>query len=206
MSAGLPAWDFLHRVTGTVYGFRGYHPRTGRVVFLYGGKTIRKAWERRIAEHLFGTETTPAKPWADTVLGWRPGCTVDEVIRAGGAFVIWRRVTTPLVVTLAEVWLGIWLRWPLYNHQWNQHNPRRIPISVAVEQRRARDRGRVARDPLTTRAQRVSVGLGRVVAGRGALLLGRVMVGLLLAVAGVAVLTLAWQHPELGVDDIGMVP
>lgn len=42
-----------------------------------------------------------------------------------------RSVETLLIVAL----------WPVYNHQKNRWNPRRIPLATALRQRRTRDRG-----------------------------------------------------------------
>jgi len=82
----------------------------------------------RIEQHLRGGGQygAVAKPWAD----------LDPRV----AFCIplpnwlWLRLCVETVM--------IGLLWPVYNHQKNQWNPRRIPLSVAHRQRLARDRGR----------------------------------------------------------------
>lgn len=133
---------FWHRYNSSLYGIRVHHPTHGRVVFGYGGKTVQR-WETRIRQHLWGGGRygSVAKPFADTVPGWRPGGTVEEVIAAGGVFLIWQGRVSPLSVWWREIVFAIWLRRPLYNHVWNLGNPRRIPISVQHRQREARDRG-----------------------------------------------------------------
>jgi hypothetical protein len=76
------------------------------------------------------------------VLGWRPNGTVQDCIDAGGVFLIMRpRLISPFGLWWREIVFAIWLRRPYYNNQWNIANPRRIPHSVAVRQRAARDRG-----------------------------------------------------------------
>lgn len=133
---------FWHKYYGSLYGLRVYHPTTGRRTFGYGGKTFQK-WETRIEQHLWGggRYSSVPKPFADTVPGWRPNGTVDEVIAAGGAFLIYQGRVSPWGLWYREVVFAIWLRAPLYNHSWNLGNPRRIPISVQYRQREARDRG-----------------------------------------------------------------
>lgn len=108
---------------GTVYRIRVRSPHLGRPVTGYIGKTVRPV-ETRIREHLQGSPTTPAKPWADTVVGWD---------------VLWTGKCSAAGLALREVW-RIRTRWPLYNVQHNRPNPRRIPPHRAVIQRAARDR------------------------------------------------------------------
>lgn len=145
----LKSWNFWTRITGTVYGIRAHHPRTGQLTFAYGGKTMQVPWTKRIEGHLFGTWDQPPKPWADTVPGWRPAHTarerkqvVREVVAAGGVFVVWQAATVPLVLTWMEILFGIRLRRPLYNSQWNTLNARRITPVEARKQRARRDAGR----------------------------------------------------------------
>jgi len=136
---GIKSWNFWTPITGTVYRIRAYHPVTGRLMRLaYIGKTMQDPWKKRIKGHLWGTWDTPAQPWADTVLGWRPNGTVEEVIAAGGAKVVCRFGMVALILTQLEFW-AIRLGLPVYNDKWNRGNPRRIPKWRAVEQRRERD-------------------------------------------------------------------
>ena len=162
---GLRWWNFWSRIDGALYGFRGIHPRSGHTVFVYGGKTFQRDWKDRIRQHLWGGgryDSVP-KPWADTVLGWRPDGTVEECIRAGGVFLIRKpsRVS-PFGLWWREIIFAIWLRLPLYNVQWNLHNPRRIRPAVAREQRARRDRSRGLASPAVSRSVR-SVGVATVV-------------------------------------------
>ncbi|MGH3783973.1 MAG: hypothetical protein ACRDRO_25995, partial [Pseudonocardiaceae bacterium] len=133
---------FWRKYYGSLYGLRVYHPTTGRLVFGYGGKTFQ-TWTTRIEQHLWGGGRygSVPKPFADTVPGWRPNGTVEEVIAAGGAFRIYQGRVSPWGLWWREILFAIWLRAPLYNHMLNQANPRRIPISVQYRQREARDRG-----------------------------------------------------------------
>lgn len=143
---GLHWWNFWSRHTGALYGVRGTHPRWGRVVFVYGGKTFQRPWTARIEQHLWGggRYSSVPKPWADTVLGWRPNGTVEECIAAGGVFLIMEpRKISPMGLWWREIVFAIWLRLPLYNVQWNLHNPRRVRPDVAREQRVKRDLSRV---------------------------------------------------------------
>lgn len=156
----MKSWNFWTVVNGTLYGIRGRHPRGWRTVSAYGGKTTRRPWTERLDEHLWGRgryECVP-KPWADTVPGWRPNGTAQEVIDAGGAFVIWQGRTVPLLLSWGEIVFAIWLRRPLYNVQWNQANTRRIKPSVAREQRAKRDLARGT----TTAPVRSSAGVLKV--------------------------------------------
>jgi hypothetical protein len=138
----LSKWNFWSRYDGILYGFRVFHPTTGRLVFGYGGKSFQR-WETRIRQHLWGggRYNDVPKPWADLVPGWRPGGTVEEVIAAGGAFLIYQGRVSPWGLWWREVVFAIWLRRPYMNECWNKANPRRIPISVQYRQREARDRG-----------------------------------------------------------------
>ena len=136
---GIKSWNFWTPITGTVYRIQAYHPVTGRLMRrAYFGKTMQDPWKKRIKGHLWGTGDTPAQPWADTVPGWRPNGTVDEVIKAGGAVVIVRFRMVPLILTWLEL-AAIVVGRPRYNVLLNRRNPRRIPKWKAVEQRRERD-------------------------------------------------------------------
>jgi hypothetical protein len=129
----------LTPVLGTIYRIRAYHPITGRLMHrAYFGQTRQVPWDERIEGHLWGTFDTPAQPWADTVPGWRPNGTVDEVIAAGGATVVCQFRTVRAILTVLEI-LTIRYGLPVYNDQHNRGNPRRIPKWLAVEQRRERD-------------------------------------------------------------------
>jgi len=136
---GIKSWNFWAPITGTVYRIRAYHPVTGRLMRrAYIGKTMQDPWTKRIKGHLWGTRDIRAQPWADTVPGWRPDGTVEEVIAARGAKVVCRFRMVPLILTQLEFW-AIRLGLPVYNDQHNRGNPRRIPKWKAVEQRRERD-------------------------------------------------------------------
>ncbi len=174
---GAPVWwNFWTPILGTIYGIYGYHPRTGKLCYVYGGKTMQVPWTKRIRAHLWGTEDTPPKAWADTVPGWRPDGKVHEVVAAGGAKVEWQARTVSLVLTLVEVQYAIRLRRPLYNDQHNRNNPHRIPKAEQLRQRAWRDAGMRRRPGLVS-------GLARLVAGVALLALGLVML-----VAGLAYL------------------
>lgn len=134
---------FWHRYQGLLYGWRAYHPTTGRLVYVYGGKTFQR-FEARIRQHMWGDPRygSVPKPWADTVPGWRPNGTPAEIIAAGGVFLIRKPgLISPFSLWWQEIVFAIWLRRPYYNECWNKANPRRIPISVQYRQREARDRG-----------------------------------------------------------------
>lgn len=75
--------------------------------------------------HLHGSTRwkTAAKPWADLDPTW-------YFLPLPRAKWVLRSVET----------LGIVLFWPVYNHQKNRWNPRRIPLSSAKRQREQRDR------------------------------------------------------------------
>src|ERR671939_337545 len=103
MNRNLSSWNFWSRYNGALYGIRAYHPTTGQVITAYTGKTFQP-WKTRIRQHLWGDARygNKPKPFADTVLGWRPNGTVEEVIAAGGAFLIQRqRPISPM---------GLWYR------------------------------------------------------------------------------------------------
>lgn len=141
----LRSWNFWTPILGTVYRIRAYHPRTGRLMRrAYVGRTMQVPWTKRIEAHLWGTADRPPQPWADTVPGWRPDGTVDEVIAAGGAVVIFQFRMVPLILTSLELWAILVCR-PVYNDQRNRGNRRRITRAEAAAQRRQRDRGLPAR-------------------------------------------------------------
>lgn len=121
---GLKSWNFWTPITGTVYGVRGHWK--GRVRYIYGGKTTSVPWTIRIEDHLWARhwEKQP-KWWAHTVLGYRPNGTVQEVIAAGGVFIIWQARTVPLILSLVEVIYAIKIKRPVHNRQWNTGNRRR---------------------------------------------------------------------------------
>jgi hypothetical protein len=99
-----------------LYRFWVRHPVTGERVLGYIGETVRQPLQRLI-EHLY------EQPWADTIIAWE----VDEVIYPGKAAV------------LEAERLAVERELPLYNHEWNLGNPRRVKIWRAKEQRWARD-------------------------------------------------------------------
>lgn len=144
-SRNLHWYCFWRRYDGLLYGWRAFHPTTGRLVYVYGGKTFQR-FETRIRQHMWGGgryDSVP-KPWADTVPGWRPNGTPEEIIAAGGVFLIRKPgLISPFNLWWQEIVFAIWLRRPYYNDKWNRANHRRIPISVQYRQREARDRGEV---------------------------------------------------------------
>jgi hypothetical protein len=163
--SGLKSWNFWTPINGTLYGYRAYHPDDfllqlqgasirPRVIYAYGGKTIRR-WEKRMEEHMWGggQYDSKPKPWADTVPGWRPDGTVDDIIAAGGVYRIWHGRTVPLLLSLGEVVYAIKLKRPYYNHQWNLGNRRRIPLHKQENQRQLRDLTRGAASPVGIRAR-----------------------------------------------------
>lgn len=111
-----------------VYVFRGRRPGLfGRVPllgrhFLYVGMSghVRS----RYSDHMNGSMKYNAmpKPWADLKVSWYyvplPG---------------WK----PLLLTVETLLIA--LLWPVYNHQKNLWNPRRIPLKSARRQRGQRD-------------------------------------------------------------------
>lgn len=153
--SGLRSWNFWTPIYGTLYAYRSYHPGDfllmleghpvrPRTIYAYGGKTTRRDWEARLEEHMWGGGPygATADPWADTVLGWSPDGTVDDIMAAGGYYNIWQGWTVPLFLSIGEVLIAIKLRRPYYNYQWNQTNPRRIPIYEQESQRELRDLAR----------------------------------------------------------------
>jgi hypothetical protein len=83
----------------------------------------------RIKQHLGMDSRHVAKPWADLDPRW-------FVLRLPW-WLSWKWVQVPLEA------LGIWLLLPRYNHQLNQGNPRRVPLSVQARKRAARDGVRI---------------------------------------------------------------
>lgn len=110
---------------GYIYMAVVQHPRSGRRVCGYVGKTIRDP-RTRWNEHQFGGGRygSAAQPWSDTIIEWR-------VLHSS------RRMTA-LGLHLRE-WINIKCRLPLYNIQMNRANPRRIPPWTARNQRATRD-------------------------------------------------------------------
>ena len=125
---------------GTIYRIRAYRPDgSGQLMHrAYFGQTRQVPWTKRIEGHLWGTDDTRPQPWADTVPGWRPNGTVEEVVAAGGAAVIVQFRMVPLILTWLE-FAAIVVGRPKYNVLLNRGNRRRIPKWKAVEQRRERD-------------------------------------------------------------------
>jgi hypothetical protein len=121
---GLKSWNFWTPITGTVYGVRGHWK--GRVRYIYGGKTTQVPWTKRAEDHLWARhwEKQP-KWWAHTVLGYRPNGTIQEVLAAGGFYVIWQARTVPLILSMVEVIYAIKIKRPVHNLQWNTRNRRR---------------------------------------------------------------------------------
>ena len=113
---------------GTIYRIRAYRPDgSGQLMHrAYFGQTRQVPWTKRIEGHLWGTDDTRPQPWADTVPGWRPNGTVEEVIVARGATVVCRFQTVLAILTALEI-LTIRYGLPVYNDQHNRGNPRRIP-------------------------------------------------------------------------------
>lgn len=153
--SGLRSWNFWTPIYGTLYAYRCYHPDDfllqleghtirPRTIYAYGGKTTRRDWEARVEEHMWGggQYDSTADPWADTVLGWHPDGTVDDILDAGGYWNMWQGWTVPLFLSIGEVLIAIKLRRPYYNYQWNQGNRRRIPIYEQESQRELRDLAR----------------------------------------------------------------
>ncbi len=137
----LRSWNFWTPITGTIYGFRAHHPYGGwRRIRAYYGRTAQVPWTKRAEAHLWGTSDRPAKPWADTVPGWRPNGTIEEVIAAGGVYKVWQGRTVMLILCSVE-YLTIKLGRPRYNDVWNRSNPRRITKRRARRARLIRDFG-----------------------------------------------------------------
>jgi hypothetical protein len=107
------------RRSGAIYRARVRKIGSGRIVCGYIGKT-RQLPANRWRQH----EDT--QPWADLVVGW-------DVIRE------WKRIST-FGLWWREIYY-IWTRFPLYNYQWNLHNPRRVPKYTAVNQAMVRRPG-----------------------------------------------------------------
>lgn len=115
---------------GGVYVYRTRKPAARlRIPFLsfhfgYVGETVDFAQRHR--EHMLGggRYEHAAKPWTDL----EPRCVC--------------RIPLPPIKPLmrAVESLLIHLLLPVYNHKGNRLNPRRIPLSTAVRQRRMRDR------------------------------------------------------------------
>lgn len=112
---------------GGVYVFRGRRPGLiGRIPllgrhFIYVGEgRVRSRWR----DHMQGSVKYNAlpKPWTDLKPTW---------------YFIPLPYFKPLLL-LVETLL-ILLLWPVYNHQKNLWNPRRIPIKTAKRQRGQRD-------------------------------------------------------------------
>lgn len=163
----LSKYNFWSRIDGTLYGIRAFHPRSGRLTFAYGGKTFQHPWTKRIDQHLWGRGTSePAKPWAHTVPGWRPNGRVEEVIAAGGVFVIFQGRVSPFGLWWREILFAIWLRLPLYNNQHNLHNPRRLS-NYAVYGQRFPARYRLGRVVQTALAAFMALGALAFVASGG---------------------------------------
>ena len=127
-------WNFWTRVLGTTYEFTGWHPddmhlppAQRRKIRAYGGKTIQRPWTKRIEEHMWGRHYgNEPKPWRDTIPGWRPNGTAQEIIAAGGVRITWQHWTVPLVLSLVEWFYSIKWRRPYYNDIGNHNNRRRI--------------------------------------------------------------------------------
>lgn len=164
--SGLRSWNFWSPINGTLYGYRAWHPDDfllqlqgaairPRVVYAYGGKTTRRDWRARAEEHMWGGGRygSTQDAWADTVLGWRPDGTVEDVMAAGGYWNIWQGRTVPLLLSIGEVLIAIKMRRPYYNYQHNQRNRRRIPIPVQEEQRELRDAVRGPHSPVPARTR-----------------------------------------------------
>jgi hypothetical protein len=107
-----------------LYRFYVTHPVTGVVVLGYVGETVRVPL-RRLMEHI------ESQPWSDTVVRWE----VDPEVFVGKSAVLKAERAT------VEVEL------PLYNYEWNQGNPHRVPIPEARRQREARDSARGVQSP-----------------------------------------------------------
>lgn len=149
---GLKSWNFWTPITGTLYGWTAYHPDdvllvlqgatiTPRRVYAYGGKTMQVPWTKRISDHAWGSARygTVAKPWMDTVPGWSPNGTVQDIVDAGGVRIIWQARTVPLVLSIGEYLIAIRCRRPYYNYQGNLGNSCRVPIYRQEDQREQRD-------------------------------------------------------------------
>lgn len=120
-----PRWKKLFRFyPGHLYAFTVRHPRTGRRVCGYVGKTRRDP-RVRYEEHLGnGRYGDAAKPWTDTVTDWRVIYSSKRVSDIG--------------LSLREQ-LHIRLRRPLYNIEYNGRNRRRVKPWEAKAQRLSRN-------------------------------------------------------------------
>jgi hypothetical protein len=181
---GLHWWNFWGRIDGALYLLRGTHPRSGRVIRAYAGKTFQHPWTKRIDQHLWGRGRygNPAQPWADTILGWTPGGTVDQVIAAGGCRLVWHGRCSPFGLWWREI-LVIWVVRPKYNYQWNRGNRSRIEKYKATDQRAQRDQRRT-RVAAATVAPGVSSSIPVSVAQRRAAFAGAGLAGVVLVPGG----------------------
>lgn len=93
--------------------------------FGYAGETT--SFRHRHEQHTRGdtARSTPEKPWADL----DPRCVLRIPLPPWKWLL--RSVETVLIVCT----------WPVYNHQKNGWNPRRVPLHEALRQRQVRDRG-----------------------------------------------------------------
>lgn len=123
----VPNWkQFFRFGPGHLYVFTVRHPKTGKAVCGYVGKTRRDP-TIRYEEHLGnGRYGDPAKPWTDTITNWHVIYSSKRVSDIG--------------LSLRER-LHIKLRRPLYNYTYNLRNRRRIKSKEAKMQRTTRDRG-----------------------------------------------------------------
>lgn len=112
-----PRVDPHLRRPGIVYGIPIVDPKSGEVRIDYVGRT--RNLRRREAEHLVD------QPFGDLI--------------RGGLIVIEQGVWTDAELDARETYQIVRLR-PRYNFEKNEHNPHRIPIFLAWEQRWARDR------------------------------------------------------------------
>jgi hypothetical protein len=121
-------------------------PRTNYTTTCLGyiGETAREPFIR-FMEHLYD------QPFGDTIVG-KPQ--VDPRAFAGKGAVL----TAERAAVEAER--------PLYNYEWNQGNPDRIPIPVARRQREERDRARGVPSPTWGPSCRPSAASGRQRGGR----------------------------------------
>lgn len=170
---GLSDWNFWTPVLGTTYEFTPWHPDDmglpvgmRRKIRGYGGKTIQRPWTKRVEDHMWARHHRNAqpKPWRDTVPGWRPDGTAQEIINAGGVHITFQAWTVPLVLTLVETFYSIKWRRPVYNDINNHGNRRRIPLSEQYAQAAIRN-GQVPTGIVQfTNRPRFHVGTGAVLA------------------------------------------
>lgn len=112
-----------------VYAFRTRRPGLfGRVPLLgrhwaYVGQSVHVRVRRHVHLHGSVKYNEMPKPWADLDPTWY----------------FLPLPFAPTFVLLAVETLGILLLWPVYNHQKNLWNPRRIPLKSARRQRGQRD-------------------------------------------------------------------